>query len=778
MTDIKETIELSLKATGFDKGAADVKALGASEKDAATQAELLARAQTTVEKSLTRVQSRMVAYTASLDPAEKALKKLEQGEAIVAAARSRGLTVTDAMTRSVELARERFERLKVESTGAAGALALTRNESLALTYTINDVVASLSSGASPMTIMMQQGGQLTQAFGGVRGTFEKLLPMLARFAPLAAGAGAAALAFKEVLGSYEELKKINEGASSVGVSTDLFQIWINHATRLRLTVEDAEKAIVHAGQTLAGQVDNFSALSLDGGKSRVAERANNLSDVIGRDVPSKGLAADAATLDEMHRAALQLVQDYLAAVNELDGHGRLLDANQARLEAITAATEVWGDAGRKIAEGLRDGTITADEFLSKSEDAGRVWSDEILEAQTRVSQEITTANEHLSRALNPATEELQKLTINVLHAWADVVDKIASAVEWAHKWLTIMRAASGVVSGIVRDGGLAPASGPATSGRMGRIVSLEGDTSEGHSMRDLTGDSAPLPPSRPEGLGKAAPAARGGRASRAGAKEAHDELKGYLESLEKTIALLDAEAGAQGKSNAGKERAIDLAKAEEIAKERGRPLTQAEIDAVTALADRHAALRARIDETREAQRAANEQSRFFAETAFGAIDRLTTGTAKLTDVVQSLARSLAQAALKAALLGEGPLAGLIGAQGQNGAIGRLFGQLSSGLSGGFAGYFAEGGAIPSGQWGIVGERGPEMVYAGVSGANVFPAVSAASLARASGTVNNSKVVHSPINVTIQTPNAQSFARSEGQIAATLARAVAMGQRGL
>ena len=87
-------------------------------------------------------------------------------------------------------------------------------------------------------------------------------------------------------------------------------------------------------------------------------------------------------------------------------------------------------------------------------------------------------------------------------------------------------------------------------------------------------------------------------------------------------------------------------------------------------------------------------------------------------VLLDIVKALEQAALKAIILGEGPLANLFGtapAAGATGtgAIGGIFGQLLNagggglgGLFGGlFSGKFAEGGAIPSGRFGLVGEAG-------------------------------------------------------------------------
>lgn len=51
---------------------------------------------------------------------------------------------------------------------------LTRQQMLTIEYTVNDVAASLASGLSPFTILMQQGGQVTQAFGGLRNTLSMI----------------------------------------------------------------------------------------------------------------------------------------------------------------------------------------------------------------------------------------------------------------------------------------------------------------------------------------------------------------------------------------------------------------------------------------------------------------------------------------------------------------------------------------------------------------------------------------------------------------------------
>lgn len=85
--------------------------------------------------------------------------------------------------------------LKVRGAGtelenSAKRIALNRFQLMSLQYTANDVAASLASGINPFTILMQQGGQLTQAFGGIRGTINTFVQMVgvARLSMIGLGA--------------------------------------------------------------------------------------------------------------------------------------------------------------------------------------------------------------------------------------------------------------------------------------------------------------------------------------------------------------------------------------------------------------------------------------------------------------------------------------------------------------------------------------------------------------------------------------------------------------
>jgi phage-related minor tail protein len=105
---------------------------------------------------------------------------------------------------------------------------LTRQEMLALNYTVNDVAASLASGASPFTILLQQGGQVTQAFGGLGATFSKLGSAISigRVAVSAMAAAVGSLAYAYVEGALESdafEKAINRTGNAAGLTEASFR---------------------------------------------------------------------------------------------------------------------------------------------------------------------------------------------------------------------------------------------------------------------------------------------------------------------------------------------------------------------------------------------------------------------------------------------------------------------------------------------------------------------------------------------------------------------------
>ena len=207
----------------------------------------------------------------------------------------------------------------------------------------------------------------------------------------------------------------------------------------------------------------------------------------------------------------------------------------------------------------------------------------------------------------------------------------------------------------------------------------------------------------------------------------------------------------------------------------GSDATQGEKDAVASLVQQIDAATIAQTKLKAAQDATNKAWNFGSQQVVSGIDALVFNGASLGSAAAGVLRNLSKAGLGAALTGSGPFAGLFGTLGSKGAEGGLFGAIGQSLFGGgtassgtpsFAGLFAEGGSIGYGQWGIVGEKGAEVV---AGPAAVTPWAKLPAAGQSSTQV---------INFNVASPDAPSFARSQTQMAAMLSRMVSRGQRNM
>lgn len=142
---------------------------------------------------------------------------------------------------------------------------------------------------------------------------------------------------------------------------------------------------------------------------------------------------------------------------------------------------------------------------------------------------------------------------------------------------------------------------------------------------------------------------------------------------------------------------------------------------------------------------AERLSRRFGSALGDALEAGIVRGASLSDVLKGLASRLSEIALSAALK---PV---------ESAFGSLFSGLTRGVLGGVSPVSGSGLAAPAGLQASLGAQ--SSVASNVSSA-------------AAG------VAASPVVVNIATPDAESFRRSEAQVSAALARAVARGRRGM
>ncbi|MEL6218095.1 MAG: phage tail tape measure protein [Pseudomonadota bacterium] len=210
-----------------------------------------------------------------------------------------------------------------------------------------------------------------------------------------------------------------------------------------------------------------------------------------------------------------------------------------------------------------------------------------------------------------------------------------------------------------------------------------------------------------------------------------------------------------------------------------RGLTSALEEIRGSTADVRAELAAATTAMRGMDREAQTLARSLGSSLRSALDKAIFGGAKLGDVFRGLASDVLGKSLDLALK---PLQGTLSS-----GIGSALGSLTGGLGGLFG--FAKGGVLDQGKirafakggvvdratlfpmkgaTGLMGEAGPEAIMPLTRGPDGKLGVAS------SGSSGGGPVV----NITIQTPDAESFRRSRGQIGAELARAVGRGNRRL
>ena len=193
----------------------------------------------------------------------------------------------------------------------------------------------------------------------------------------------------------------------------------------------------------------------------------------------------------------------------------------------------------------------------------------------------------------------------------------------------------------------------------------------------------------------------------------------------KRIAATNAETATIGLNTEARERAKLVAELEEAAKKanteagyQNAQVTEAQRQKINQLADAMEAAAKKQREAQEQFKAFNDVLQFSGGLAVDFIDRLGDSTQKLSDIITSALSALKRAALQAALLGQGPLAGIFGTQSTvQGGTGGIFGAIGSLLGGKREG----GGPVDAGKAYVVGEKRPELFIPKMAG-TILPAV--------------------------------------------------------
>lgn len=166
---------------------------------------------------------------------------------------------------------------------------------------------------------------------------------------------------------------------------------------------------------------------------------------------------------------------------------------------------------------------------------------------------------------------------------------------------------------------------------------------------------------------------------------------------EEEILALEREAEAVGMATRERDRLRVVIEMESAAREANRAaglknieVTDAQREAIDAYADRVAAAMERVREASDQYQEIQQLQREFGGLAIDGIEGLIDGTKSLNDVLADTLKRLAQMVIQAAILGDGPLSGILGTKSSSGGVGGLIGGIAKAIGFDTGGYTGDG----------------------------------------------------------------------------------------
>lgn len=260
-------------------------------------------------------------YQEALDrllPYNSQLRNLEAAERTLQAAQASGKVVTQEQitahkAATAALAAERAEIDRVTKAGQRRGNSAKQDAAAlrGVPAQFTDIVVSLQGGQAPLTVLLQQGGQLKDMFGGVGQAVKAmggyLLTLVSNPVVLAVAAlGAVAYAFYDAAKSAGDINKalLTTGNSFGGTAED--------ARRLALTLTDTKSSTYDAVTAIT---------SLASAGRGASENFNEIIEVALRLQKVAGVA-----VEETVASFAKIAKDPVAAVQELSSKYGILDS--------------------------------------------------------------------------------------------------------------------------------------------------------------------------------------------------------------------------------------------------------------------------------------------------------------------------------------------------------------------------------------------------------------------------------------------------------------------
>jgi len=323
----------------------------------------------------------IVALKYATDDYGKTVSKVTQIEREMAAGRFKNATA-DVKKQLLDQAKA-YDSIAMSAKNAAGAqFKMNEQQKLQLTYQTTDLFTQIASGQSPFIAVLQQGGQLKDAMGGL-GNAMKAIGSL--FTPFTVGFGLAAIAIaataKAAYDAVDEIDKLQDALTLTGnysgVTADSFQKLadtLSGNTKASLgSTKEALMEVISSGQftgesisavtqaiitysQIAGVSATEAAQKLKGGLSGTAEGAKSLNKEMNFLTLEQYKQIEALEKANKKQEAAQIVA--VALNTKLEQQRRELGLLEGAWKAVTTAmSNYWDDFKQKLSGPTQSQTL-------------------------------------------------------------------------------------------------------------------------------------------------------------------------------------------------------------------------------------------------------------------------------------------------------------------------------------------------------------------------------------------------------------------------------------
>ena len=426
---------------------------------------------------------------------------------------------------------------------------------------------------------------------------------------------------------------------------------------------------------------------------------------------ARALRVAGSTPDQASGALLQLSQLLASARVQAEEFNSVNEGARPILQAVANGIEEAGGSVSKLKQLVTDGEISNVAFFKGFQAGAEGIREQAATASDTIAQSFTRINNALTKTIGELAETsgASKNAATNLAAVADAISAIPGVVDRATAKLSELRQALseagnspfwtrvGKILGVQFTAEEAAANGityqPKNDPRQAGLNMLKAGM--GAPLSQDTGNLGTGPAANP--IKAADYPVVGSKDKKAGGGGGRDRINQFdreVEAIQRHTAAMQVDVDTIGKSTFETEKARAAQELLSAAKkqygDKISPEVAAKIDEESSAYGRVAAA------AEEAQRAHQEWVGLQQEIGGFLADNIASvaaGYSDFNDVLKNGIGLLAQMALKAALLGEGPLAGFLGGQSTSAGPGGLIGALFKGLSGGFSdgGFTGPGG---------------------------------------------------------------------------------------